>query len=163
MANDPRTTTQVVAPLGGTVVALRTVPDPVFADGVIGPGLAILPDDPDEADAARIVVVAPCSGFMASVYPHAVVVALDADRAVLVHLGVDTDGLASACFDVAVEEGETVTSGQPLLGWSPGCVRAAGRSVLCPVVALQARPDDVAILVGPGDRVAEGQALLIWR
>src|SRR5665648_1260910 len=138
-------------------------PDPVFAALMIGPGLAILPDEPDAEEAVRIVVVAPVGGHMVSVYPHAVVVAVDADRSVLVHLGVDTEDLATACFDVAVEEGELVLAGQPLLAWSPQCVRIKDRSVLCPVVALQAEPDDVAILVEPGDRVVEGQALLSWR
>lgn len=163
MTSQTHVMTQVVAPLSGTVVALSDVPDPVFADEMIGPGVAILPDEPPEDEAVRIVVVAPCAGRMVSVYPHAIVIAVDAERAVLVHLGVDTEDLASACFDVAVEEGEDVVEGQPLLGWSPECVRIRDRSVLCPVVALQAEPDDVSLLVGPGDQVTEGQALLQWR
>lgn len=159
-----RLATDLVAPLAGRVVALADVPDPVFADAVIGPGLAIDPDVPDAADGVvRVVVVAPCSGRMVSVYPHAVVVAVDADRAVLVHLGVDTEGLAPACFDVAVQEGQEVAAGQPLLAWSPRCVRHEGRSALCPVVALQAEAGDVEWLVEPGDAVAEGQPLLVWR
>lgn len=159
-----RLTTDVVAPLAGTVVALGDVPDPVFADAVVGPGIAIEPDSPEEhLGVVRVVVVAPCAGRMLSVYPHAVVIELDAERAVLVHLGVDTEDLASACFDVAVEEGQEVSAGQPLLAWSPECVRAAGRSAVCPVVALQAEEDELVPLVHPGDRVAEGQVLLTWR
>ncbi len=159
---DVRATTQVVAPLAGTVVALGEVPDPVFADAVVGPGLAIEPDEPGP-DAVRVVVVAPCRGRTVSVYPHAVVIAADAERAVLVHLGVDTEDLAGACYDVAVEEGQEVAAGQPLLAWSPDCVRREGRSALCPVVALQAQEDDLEVSVAPGDRVVEGQPLLVWR
>ncbi len=162
MTSQTHAATQVVAPLGGTVVALSEVPDPVFADAMIGPGLAILPDGPAHEPVVNLVVVAPCAGRMVSVYPHAVVVALDDERAVLVHLGVDTEDLASACFDVVVEEGEDVVAGQPLLGWSPECVRLKQRSVLCPVVALQAGPGEVELLVRPGERVAEGQVLLRW-
>lgn len=164
LRGEARVTTDVVAPLSGTVVALDDVPDPVFADAVIGPGVAIEPDAPDGADGAvRVVVVAPCAGRMLSVYPHAVVIGVDADRAVLVHLGVDTEGLATACFDVAVEEGQEVAVGQALLAWSPECVRREGRSALCPVVALQADDDDLELAVAPGDRVREGQPLLVWR
>lgn len=149
-----------MAPLAGTVVPLDQVPDPVFAGAVIGPGLAILPD---EAEAEmRVVVVSPSDGRLLSVYPHAVVVGVDSERAVLVHLGVDTEDLAPACFDVAVAEGDSVDAGQPLLAWSPECVRAAGRSTLCPIVALQAEADDVVLAVSPGDRVTEGQVLLSW-
>lgn len=163
-SREARLTTDVVAPLAGTVVALADVPDPVFADAVVGPGIAIEPDPPDEArGAVRVVVVAPCAGRMVSVYPHAVVIGVDADRAVLVHLGVDTEDLATACFDVAVVEGQEVVAGQPLLAWSPECVRQAGRSAVCPVVALQAEDDDLVPVVTPGDRVTEGQTLLAWR
>lgn len=151
-----------MAPLAGTVVPLDEVPDPVFSGAVIGPGLAILPDEPENADGARVVVVSPCTGRLLSVYPHAVVVGVDSERAVLVHLGIDTEDLSSACFDVAVTEGDIVEAGQPLLAWSPECVRAVGRSTLCPIVALQAEADDVVLVVSPGDRVAEGQVLLSW-
>lgn len=163
-SREARLTTDVVAPLGGTVVALRDVPDPVFADAVVGPGIAIEPDPPDEAaGAVRVVVVAPCAGRMVSVYPHAVVIAVDEDRAVLVHLGVDTEDLATACYDVAVVEGQEVAAGQALLAWSPQLVRKVGRSAVCPVVALQAEDDDLVPAVVPGDRVVEGQRLLAWR
>lgn len=154
-----------MAPLAGIVVSLDEVPDPVFSEAVIGPGLAILPDEQDElggTQPVRVVVVSPCAGRLLSVYPHAVVVAVDTERAVLVHLGVDTEDLASACFDVVVTEGDTVEAGQPLLAWSPGCVRAEGRSTLCPIVALQAEVADVTLVVAPGERVAEGQVLLAW-
>lgn len=162
MSGRTHVTTKVVAPLSGTVVALSDVPDPVFAVSMIGPGLAIRPGDPPEDEALRIVVVAPCDGRMMSVYPHAVVIAVDRERSVLVHLGVDTEDLATACYDVAVQEGDPVVQGQPLLGWSPECVRVKERSVMCPVVALQADPREVALLVEPGTQVSEGDALLSW-
>lgn len=157
-----RATMEVVAPLAGTVVPLSEVPDPVFSQAVIGPGIAVLPDEPSDGQ-LRVVVVAPCAGELMSVYPHAVVIAADAERAVLVHLGVDTEDLATACFDVAVSQGEPVLAGQPLLAWSPQCVREIGRSTLCPVVTLQADADDIVEMVAPGDRVTEGQTLLRWR
>lgn len=159
-----RPTVELTAPLAGTVVALEDVPDPVFSGTGVGPGLAILPREPDVSTGAtgRVVVVAPCAGRVRSLYPHAVMIGLDADRAVLVHLGVDTGQLEGAGFDVATAEGDRVTAGQPLIGWSPEGVRAGGRSTLCPVVALQGSPEDVLQVVAPGEQVEEGQALLLW-
>lgn len=159
---EARAAIQVVAPLAGTVAALEDVPDRVFAGGVIGPGLAIDPDEP-AAGAVNVVVAAPCAGRAVTVYAHAVVVAADVDRAVLVHPGVGAEGLDPACYDCAVEEGQEVDVGGVLLAWSPACVRRSGRSSLCPVVALQADPDDLEVLVAPGEHVAEGQPLFAWR
>ena len=107
-------------------------------------------------------VVAPCDGRLTSVYPHAVMVQIDPHRSVLVHLGLDTAQLQGDGFDVVAREGDLVVTGQPLVSWSPAAVRADGRSTLSPVVALQARPADIAHLVEPGDQVEEGQAVLLW-
>lgn len=162
MAGLPRQTVQVYAPLAGTVVPLTDVPDPVFAGSVVGAGLAILPAEPD-LGTERVVVVSPCAGHVASVYPHAVMVQAAPERAVLVHLGVATDGLGGgAGFHVAVGVGDAVTPGQPLMAWSPADVRSGGRSTLCPLVALGAHQDDVVPLVAAGEVVAEGQAVLLW-
>lgn len=158
-----RTTVQVVAPMAGTVVALEDVPDPVFSGRVVGPGLALVPTEPQAGDGTtRVVVVSPCSGRVVSVYPHAVMVESEPDRSVLVHLGLDTGQLEGRGFDVVAAEGERVVAGQPLLAWSPEQVRSGGRSTLTPLVALQAQRADVVALVEPGDVVAEGQVVLLW-
>lgn len=163
-----RSTLQVVAPMAGTVVDLADVPDPVYSGAVVGPGLAILPDEPTVPAGSgltaptRVVVVAPCPGRLAGVYPHALMVQADHDRSVLVHLGLDTSQLEGEGFDVAASDGDRVERGQPVLAWSPADVRGGGRSTLCPLVALQAQPEDVVLLVEAGDAVAEGQPVLLW-
>ncbi|WP_199423917.1 PTS sugar transporter subunit IIA [Actinotalea solisilvae] len=166
-----RSTLQVVAPMAGTVVDLADVPDPVYSGAVVGPGLAILPDEPAAPAApagsglpvvARVVVVAPCPGRVSGVYPHALMIQADHDRSVLVHLGLDTSQLEGQGFDVATADGDRVERGQPVLAWSPADVRGGGRSTLCPLVALQAQPEDVVLLVEAGDAVVEGQPVLLW-
>lgn len=158
-----RVTVQVVAPMAATVVDLRDVPDPVFSAGVVGPGLALLPDEADAlaAPGGRVVVVSPCAGRLAAVYPHALMVRVDT-RSVLVHLGLGTAALDGDGFDLAVEEDERVAVLQPLLAWSPAHVAARGLSTLTPIVAVQGDQRDVLQLVTPGDRVEEGQPLLLW-
>lgn len=144
----------------GTVVPVEEVQDPVFAGQVLGPGAALVPLEP--ADEERVVVVAPCAGRVVSAYPHAVVVQADDERAVLVHVGTRTAPLVDDGFALAVRDGEWVTAGHPVLAWQPARVRAAHGSLLTPVVALQAGPEDVAVVVADGDTVEEGQLLLRW-
>lgn len=151
--------------MAGTVVDLADVPDPVFSNSVVGHGLAIYPDEIGERDgesSTRVIVAAPCAGRLTGVYPHALMVRLDPERAVLIHLGLDTAQLEGVGFDLAGCEGQRVEAGQVLIAWSPRDVRLGGRSTLSPVIALQAHADDVLTLVAPGDRVVEGQPLLLW-
>jgi PTS system N-acetylglucosamine-specific IIA component len=73
----------VLAPVAGTVVATADIDDPVFSAGLVGPGTAVEPDDGGE-------VVAPITGRIVKMHPHAFVVQHDDGHAVLVHLGIDT-------------------------------------------------------------------------
>jgi PTS system N-acetylglucosamine-specific IIA component len=139
---------RVTAPLSGTAVELSEVPDPVFASAMVGPGIAI---DPDRVPST---VVAPISGTLAKLKPHALVIVADGGRGVLVHLGIDTVHLDGEGFTLLVSEGELVTAGQPIIKWNPADVEARGLSPVCPVVALDAAEGSVGELalghVGPG-------------
>lgn len=122
----------VVAPVAGRVLPMTEVPDPVFAGEMVGPGLAI--DPPRE----RLEAVAPVTGRLVKVHPHAFVVQTPTGAAVLVHLGIDTVQLKGEGFMVAVSEGEDVEAGQLVVTWDAAAVEAGGRSPVCPVVALEA-------------------------
>ncbi|WP_182113487.1 MULTISPECIES: PTS glucose transporter subunit IIA [unclassified Actinotalea] len=148
----------LVAPVAGTVLAMADVPDPVFAGAIVGPGLAIDPDTgAGDSDA-----VAPVDGTIAKLHPHAFVVQVDEQHAVLVHLGLDTVQLAGEGFTLHVAEGDRVSTGQRIVSWDAAAVAAGGRSPVCPVVAIQGETGAVRGLVEPGDAVAAGTPFLEW-
>jgi phosphotransferase system IIA component len=160
----------VGSPVAGRVVAMRDVPDPVFAESIVGPGLAI---EPDLELGER--AVAPCAGVVVKLHPHAFVllappgggadgapaggVPAAAGRGVLVHLGIDTVQLEGEGFTLLVAEGDTVAAGQELIAWSPVTVSDGGRSPLVPVVALDLGPGGLEELARPGARVRAGDPL----
>ncbi|MFD6165407.1 PTS glucose transporter subunit IIA [Oerskovia sp. NPDC060287] len=149
----------VTAPLAGTVVALEEVPDPVFSQEFVGPGLAIEPG----ADAAGVsTVVAPVSGTIGSLFPHAFALETAEGRTVLVHLGIDTVRLGGEGFQLHVEAGDRVEVGATLITWEPARVAALGLSTVCPVIALQGDPGLLASLVPPGTQVSAGEPVLTW-
>ena len=76
----------VLTPLPGTVVAIEDVPDAVFAQKFVGPGVAV---DPIR-NGQDVTVLAPVSGKLAKIHPHAFVILTEAGVGVLVHLGLDT-------------------------------------------------------------------------
>ncbi|MER8003291.1 PTS glucose transporter subunit IIA [Streptomyces sp. NPDC095613] len=148
--------TTVTAPLPGRAIGLAAVPDPVFAGAMVGPGMAI---DPVRAAGTA---VSPVDGVVVSLHPHAFVVVDAAGHGVLTHLGIDTVQLNGAGFELLVSKGDTVTRGQPLVRWDPAAVEAAGKSPICPVVALEATADALGDLREDGE-VAVGDSLFQWR
>lgn len=142
----------VRSPAPGRVVATADVPDPVFAEGLVGPGIAVEPSG-DEA-------VAPIDGRVVKLHPHAFIVQAAGGPAVLVHLGIDTVQLAGDGFTLHVAEGDEVRVGDPMVTWSPRAVRDGGRSAVCPVVVLEAAPERVTLLAAPGTAVEPGAPLL---
>jgi len=147
--------TQVLSPLAGHVIALEDVPDPVFADAMVGPGLAVDPlREPTD-------VVAPVCGKLVKLHPHAFVIVTDSGTGVLVHLGIDTVELKGEGFTLRVEEGSTLTAGQTIVSWDPAEIEAGGRSPICPVVALEAKPEQLSDMAQPGV-VQAGSPLFTW-
>lgn len=147
--------TTVGSPVAGRVVGLAAVPDPVFAQGMVGPGTAIDPvREPTDA-------VSPVAGTVVKLHPHAFVVVDAEGHGVLVHLGIDTVQLKGEGFVVHVAEGDTVAAGQTLISWDPAAVEAGGRSPVCPVVALDAPADVVSTTLTEGD-VSRGDELFQW-
>ncbi|WP_225846793.1 PTS glucose transporter subunit IIA [Streptomyces sp. HPF1205] len=148
--------TTVSSPVAGRAIGLAAVPDPVFSGAMVGPGTAV---DPVREPG---VAVAPVNGVLVSLHPHAFVVVDDEGHGVLTHLGIDTVQLGGEGFEVLVHKGDTVMRGQGIVRWDPVAVEAAGKSAVCPVVALEATADSLADIVDSGV-VAAGDTLFTWK
>jgi PTS system N-acetylglucosamine-specific IIA component len=146
---------RVGSPVAGRAVALSAVPDPVFSQAMVGPGVAVEP--------ARVKadVVSPLDGTVVTLHPHAFVIATGDGAAVLVHLGIDTVKRKGEGFELHVVKGEEVRAGQRIVPWDPAEVEAAGFAPICPVIALDASADVLGDLAVDVD-VAAGDALFDW-
>jgi sugar PTS system EIIA component len=154
--SDIRTPLAVLAPVPGRVVSMGDVPDPVFADSLVGPGAAL---DPSRS---RHRALAPVSGRILKLHPHAFVIVTADGRGVLVHLGIDTVQLKGEGFALLAAEGADVKAGDPVVDWDPAAVEAGGRSPVCPVVALDAAADALRAVATDGCDVAAGATLFTW-
>lgn len=143
----------VLSPMAGRVANLSEVPDPMFAEAMLGPGLAI--------DPARgpIVAVAPISGVIASLFPHAMGIETDG-YSVLAHLGIETVGLQGEGFTLLKAKGDTVVAGEPVIEWNPAQVEAGGLPVITPLIAVQADAGAVTLLVPEGTVVEAGTPVM---
>ena len=149
-------TLRVHAPVAGRVLDLADVPDEVFAQGLVGPGLAIEP-----AGSGAVTAVAPVDGQVLKLHPHAFVLLATEGRGVLVHLGIDTVELGGAGFTVHVAEQGTVRVGAPMITFDPAAIAAGDRSPVCPVIALDGAAEQVRTLAST--EVSAGDPLFDWR
>ena len=150
-------TTRVLAPIAGRAVALHDVPDPVFAQGLVGYGAAIEPPRDGVIDA-----VAPVSGKLVRLMPHAYVVMTSDHVGVLVHLGLDTVALKGEGFTTHVTQGDDVTAGQLIITYDVPAITAKGLNPVVPVVVMDEREPANVIpseAVGATADIASGATL----
>ena len=120
--------TTVLAPLTGKAVSLSEVPDPVFAEKVIGDGIAIIPEDGK--------IVSPVDGEISSIAEtgHAYGFTADNGLEVLVHVGLETVSLKGECFKVYAKAGDKVKAGDLIAEVDLNLLKEKGLNSISPVL-----------------------------
>lgn len=112
---------QLTAFLSGKAIPLADVGDGVFSEGVLGDGMAVIP----ETDT----LYAPADAEVAALMPdsrHACGLKLENGMEVLLHIGIDTVSMKGDGFEYLVQEGQKVSAGTPLIRFDRGKIKAAG-------------------------------------
>ena len=144
----------VASPLAGRVMALPSVPDPVFASGAIGNGAAV---DPTVGR-----VVAPFAGTVVTVLPskHAVGLISEDGIELLIHVGIDTVQLQGEHFTSHVRAKQQVAKGDLLLEFDVDAIKEAGYSTVTPVIVTNSAKF-AEVLPAPIAKVVPGEDLLV--
>jgi len=144
--------TIVRSPLDGKVIPLADVEDPVFAGGMVGPGVGIRP--------TSNTVVSPVDGTVVLVFPtgHAIGLKSDTGVELLIHIGLDTVKLDGKGFTTLVEAGDIVEVGTPLVTFDPEVIEAAGYKLTTPVLVTNAAalPGELQIVAADDVKVGNG-------
>jgi phosphocarrier protein FPr/phosphocarrier protein len=139
----------LTAPLKGWLAPLEETPDAVFAERMLGDGLAIDPLDS--------VLHAPCDAVVMTVHRarHAVTLRAANGAEILMHVGLETVALDGEGFSVFVREGQAVKAGDRLLGFDLDLLAQRAKSLITPVVvtnleafSIVRRDQDRAVAVG---------------
>jgi phosphocarrier protein FPr/phosphocarrier protein len=141
------------APLKGWIAPLDETPDAVFAERMLGDGLAI--------DPTGSMLHAPCDAVVTSVHRarHAVTLRAANGAEILMHLGLETVALEGAGFEVQVREGQSVKAGDPLIAFDLDFLAQNVRSLITPIVITN--PDAFDIVRREQDHAVEvGGALM---
>ena len=102
-------TIEILAPLSGEIVDIEDVPDVVFAEKIVGDGVAIKPTGNK--------MVAPVDGVIGKIFEtnHAFSIESDNGIEMFVHFGIDTVELKGEGFKRVAEEGQNVKAGDTII------------------------------------------------
>lgn len=139
----------------GKVVTLSEVPDPVFAQKMMGDGFAIIPEE------GRL--VSPINGEIIQVFPtkHAFGIKAENGLELLIHVGLETVSMKGEGFNVLVTAGDKVEIGQELLTYDLDLVKAKAKDIITPFIVTNMELVEEIVVsridenVDFGDQVAE--------
>lgn len=142
----------VYAPVSGDIVAIEKVPDVVFAEKIVGDGIAIAPKGDQ--------MLAPIDGTIGKIFEtnHAFSIESPQGLELFVHFGVGTVELRGKGFKRLAEEGQTVKAGDPILAFDIEYLRDQVESLLTPVVL--ANMEDVKYLDKAQGSVTAGKDVI---
>ena len=123
-----KATDDLYAPMAGKAVAITQVPDPTFAEGMLGNGIAIEPTE------GKVYAPRDATGDMMFPTGHAVSLVADCGAEILIHVGLETVSLEGKPFTIHAANGDKVKKGQLLIEVDLKAVEAAGLKTITPMV-----------------------------
>jgi phosphocarrier protein FPr/phosphocarrier protein len=134
------------SPLKGWIAPLDETPDAVFAERMLGDGVAI--------DPLGSILHAPCDGriISAPATRHSITLRADNGAEILMHVGLETVGLGGEGFEVHVRDGQAVKSGDKLISFDLDRISLRARSLITPIIITN--PDAFQIVRREQDHAA---------
>ncbi|MGX2961997.1 glucose PTS transporter subunit IIA (plasmid) [Peribacillus sp. JNUCC 23] len=128
---------QIIGISKGEVVPLKKVNDPIFADEIMGKGIAIKPEIGE--------IYAPFDGTVVSVFPskHAISLKSNNGCELLIHIGIDTVKLNGVFFEPMVTENDSVQSGDLIMKFNLNEIEQNGYDSVIPIVILNSSSYEV--------------------
>ena len=144
----------ILAPLAGQVIPLEHVPDPVFAEKMVGDGISI---DPIEQ-----ILKAPFDGQIIQLTNthHALTIRATNGLEVLMHIGIDTVLLKGEGFNALVAQGDEVKQGQPLIEFDADFIAKHAKSLMTEIILTNGDAMNCVITPTQQSSIQSGQQLL---
>ena len=143
-----------ISPINGTVVHLENVNDKVFADKLMGEGIAILP----ETDTFS----APFDGEIVMIFKtkHAFAIKDKNGVELLFHIGLETANLNGKYFEYLVNENDTVKKGQPIVKVDIDNLRKENYNLITPIVITNTDEFSNIEVLAPEGKITTGTEIL---
>ena len=153
-AADSSAPVTITSPLAGEVKELSQATDPVFAQGLMGRGVVIVPSQGE--------LVSPVNGRVTVFFPtkHAIGILSDEGIEILMHIGMDTVNLEGKCFEGYVSQGDKVKVGDKLISFDIDMIKKAGYVTETPVIITNSDKYEVEVLEQLPQAVERGSQLM---
>ncbi|WP_100487132.1 PTS sugar transporter subunit IIA [Sporolactobacillus pectinivorans] len=147
---------KIYAPISGKSMVMTDVPDPVFAEKMMGEGMAVNPDIRTHT------IVAPVDGEVIQLAStkHAFGIRSKLGEEILVHIGLDTVELNGSGFQDHVKVGDHVKAGQPIMEVDFDFISQQGKGTVVPIVITNSAEDRFTFDWSSPADVAAGQTVL---
>ncbi|GFI08736.1 PTS system beta-glucoside-specific EIIBCA component [Lachnospiraceae bacterium] len=118
----------VCSPLDGKLIDITEVKDEVFSAGILGDGMAVIPEKGE--------LYAPVDATVDTVFDskHAISLIGDNGAEILLHVGLDTVKLEGMHFEPQVKNGDRVKAGQLLMKFDIKEIKKAGYDIVTPII-----------------------------
>ncbi len=138
-----------LAPVSGIVMPITDVPDPTFAEKMLGDGIAV--------DPTGELLVAPVAGTVTNLHKshHALTLTTAEGCEVLMHIGLETVLLKGQGFTPRIKEGDRVKTGDPLIAFDANYLVKNAASLL--VMSVFTSGGEVSPLANPELQVEAGK------
>lgn len=146
----------ISSPLKGQLVKLSDVQDEAFSSGILGQGVAVLPEEG--------ALYAPADGTISAFFPtgHAIGMMTVDGVELLMHVGMDTVQLEGKGFTPLAKAGDVVKKGQKLLEFDMELIKDAGFSLVTPVLVSN-YTEFAEVIPAEGEHISCGEELLTVR
>lgn len=143
----------ITSPLAGSILPLEDVPDPAFATGTLGKGVAIIPEEGK--------VISPCEATVSVTMDsaHAIELCAYSGADILIHVGVNTNQLEGKYFKCHVNMGDHVIPGDILISFDIEKLKSDGYDLHTPIIITNSE-DFVIVRLTRKDHVFIGDELM---
>ena len=143
----------VVSPVNGEVIDLLNVKDEMFASGIMGKGIAIIPEDGN--------IVSPVNGTVQTIFKtkHAIGLLSEDGTEIFIHIGIDTVQLNGEHFTAHIKDGDKIKVGEPLVHVDIKAIKEKGYDIVTPVIITNS-DDYLDIIASDRKKVKSGDSII---
>ena len=144
---------KLYAPLKGEAVLLENIEDPMFAQKILGDGIAI---EPSEGK-----VYSPADGTVSMIADtkHAIGINTQDGLELLIHIGMDTVALKGEGYIPKVEAGASVKKGDLLMEFDMDFIKEKGYSCVTPMIVTHM--DDIKGVTPHAGAAVPGETVVV--